>query len=71
MSTARIHMRGSALSAAARMTWVRAGAALFGAAWGSNQFTPMLLVYRRQLGLSTARSRPCSVSTPSDSSPAC
>ena len=30
-----------------------AGAALFGAAWGSNQFTPMLLVYRQQLGLST------------------
>ncbi len=53
MSTARIQMRGSALGAAARLTWVRAGAALFGAAWGSNQFTPMLLVYRRQLGLST------------------
>jgi len=34
-------------------SWVRAGAALFGAAWGSNQFTPMLLVYRQQMGLST------------------
>src|ERR1700760_1720556 len=33
--------------------WVRAGAALFGAAWGSNQFTPMLLVYRQRLGLQT------------------
>jgi len=32
---------------------MRAGAALFGAAWGSNQFTPMLLVYRQQLGVST------------------
>ena len=53
MSTARIQMRGSALGDAARLTWVRAGAALFGAAWGSNQFTPMLLVYQRQLGLST------------------
>ena len=36
-----------------RTEWLRAGAALFGAAWGSNQFTPMLLVYHAQLGLST------------------
>ncbi len=50
MSTARIRARGSVVGAT---NWVRAGAALFGAAWGSNQFTPMLLVYRRQLGLST------------------
>jgi MFS family permease len=53
MSTARIQVRGGAVGAAAPLTWVRAGAALFGAAWGSNQFTPMLLVYRQQLGLST------------------
>ena len=53
MSAARIQMRGSAVGAATRTDWVRAGAALFGAAWGSNQFTPMLLVYRQQLGLST------------------
>jgi predicted MFS family arabinose efflux permease len=46
-------MRGNVVGAAARTNWVRAGAALFGAAWGSNQFTPMLLVYRQQLGLST------------------
>ncbi len=46
-------MRGRAIGAAARTNWLRAGAALFGAAWGSNQFTPMLLVYRQQLGLST------------------
>ena len=36
-----------------RTAWLLAGAALFGAAWGSNQFTPMLLVYRQQLGLAT------------------
>lgn len=46
-------MRASVIGNAARTNWVRAGAALFGAAWGSNQFTPMLLIYRRQLGLST------------------
>lgn len=46
-------MRGSVIGNAARTHWVRAGAALFGAAWGSNQFTPMLLIYRQQLGLST------------------
>src|ERR1700759_5572205 len=46
-------MRGSTVRAAAGSNWLRAGAALFGAAWGSNQFTPMLLVYRQQLGLST------------------
>ena len=53
MSAARMQMRRSVVSNAARTNWVRAGAALFGAAWGSNQFTPMLLVYRQQLGLST------------------
>ena len=53
MSAARIQVRGSAVGVATRTNWVRAGAALFGAAWGSNQFTPMLLVYRQQLGLST------------------
>jgi MFS family permease len=53
VSTARIQIRAGAAGGAARSTWVRAGAALFGAAWGSNQFTPMLLVYRQQLGLST------------------
>ncbi len=53
MGAAWIQVRGSAVGAAARTHWLRAGAALFGAAWGSNQFTPMLLVYRRQMGLST------------------
>jgi MFS family permease len=46
-------MRRSALGVDTRTGWLRAGAALFGAAWGSNQFTPMLLVYRQQLGLTT------------------
>src|SRR5438093_1174225 len=33
--------------------WLVAGAMLLCAGWGSNQFTPMLLVYHRSLGLST------------------
>jgi predicted MFS family arabinose efflux permease len=33
--------------------WVAAAAVLLGAGWGSNQFTPMLLVYHQTLGLST------------------
>ena len=53
MSAAGIQVRVRSVGAAARMDWVRAAAALFGAAWGSNQFTPMLLVYHEQLGLST------------------
>jgi Major Facilitator Superfamily len=32
--------------------WVAVAAVLMGAGWGSNQFTPMLLVYRHALGLS-------------------
>jgi len=36
-----------------RIAWLPAAAGLLGAAWGSNQFTPMLLVYHRALGLST------------------
>jgi MFS family permease len=31
--------------------WMAAAAILVGAGWGSNQFTPMLLVYRHALGL--------------------
>jgi predicted MFS family arabinose efflux permease len=53
VSVARMQIRGSAVGVGERGAWLRAGAALFGAAWGSNQFTPMLLVYRRQLDLST------------------
>jgi hypothetical protein len=33
--------------------WVPTAAALFGVGWGANQITPMLLVYRQALGLST------------------
>jgi MFS family permease len=36
-----------------RAPWLVAGAMLLCAGWGSNQFTPMLLVYHRALGLST------------------
>jgi MFS family permease len=36
-----------------RHAWLAAAAGLLGAAWGSNQFTPMLLVYHRTLGLGT------------------
>ena len=53
MSAAASHVRVRSAGAVAGTDWVRAGAALFGAAWGSNQFTPMLLVYHGQLGLST------------------
>jgi len=48
-----MQVRPRAIGADQRTAWLRAGAALFGAAWGSNQFTPMLLVYRQQLGVST------------------
>lgn len=34
--------------------WLAAAAVLLGAGWGSNQFTPMLLVYHRELGLGTS-----------------
>ena len=33
--------------------WLPAAAVLVGAGWGSNQFTPMLLVYHQRLGLGT------------------
>ncbi len=53
MSVARIQTTRRTIGVDTRIAWVLAGAALFGAAWGSNQFTPMLLVYRQQLGLAT------------------
>jgi Major Facilitator Superfamily len=34
-------------------TWIPIAGVLAGAGWGSNQFTPMLLVYHARLGLST------------------
>lgn len=38
---------------AERMLWPAAALVLLAAGWGSNQFTPMLLVYHRGLGLGT------------------
>jgi hypothetical protein len=37
----------------ARVPWLPVAAVLLGTGWGSNQFTPLLLVYRHTLGLST------------------
>lgn len=37
-----------------RVAWLPVAGVLAGAGWGSNQFTPMLLVYHARLGLSTA-----------------
>jgi MFS family permease len=53
MSVAQMQTRRETVGATAGAGWLRAGAALLGAAWGSNQFTPMLLVYRQRLGLGT------------------
>jgi MFS family permease len=53
MGTTEMQMTRGVTRAIAVPGWVRAGAALFGAAWGSNQFTPMLLVYRQRLDLQT------------------
>jgi predicted MFS family arabinose efflux permease len=43
----------AAMRSASRAAWVPPAAVLLGVGWGSNQFTPMLLVYRHTLGLST------------------
>lgn len=47
----RAGIRNSALSGEA--AWLVVAAVLLGTGWGSNQFTPMLLVYHHALGLST------------------
>jgi MFS family permease len=36
-----------------RIAWLPAAAGLLGAAWGANQFSPLLLVYHQELGLGT------------------
>ena len=41
-----------AAAARDRRGWMAVASVLVGAGWGSNQFTPMLLVYRDALGLS-------------------
>ena len=53
------------LGTARRIVWLPAAAALLAAAWGSNQFTPMLLVYHRTLGLRTGTLEAMSGRTPS------
>ena len=42
---------GAAAGRGRRQCWMAVAAILAGAGWGSNQFTPMLLVYRHALGL--------------------
>jgi MFS transporter len=39
---------------AATHAWIPVAGVLAGAGWGSNQFTPMLLIYHARLGLSTS-----------------
>jgi MFS family permease len=46
-----IYARARHSACAAPAAWIPAAAVLFGTGWGSNQFTPMLLVYRQTLGL--------------------
>jgi hypothetical protein len=41
-------------TAQGRGAWMPIAGVLLGAGWGSNQFTPMLLVYHARLGLSTS-----------------
>ena len=38
----------------ARASWVRVALAMFAVGWGANQFSPMLIVYRHELGLGPA-----------------
>src|SRR5947209_15691036 len=49
---ARLRLR-SVQRRAVRPAWAPIAGVLAGAGWGSNQFTPMLLVYHARLGLST------------------
>ena len=53
MGAIRVGSASGQRSAAAggRQCWMAVAAVLVGAGWGSNQFTPMLLVYRHALGL--------------------
>jgi hypothetical protein len=55
MGAIRVGSASGQRSAAAggRRCWMAVAAILVGAGWGSNQFTPMLLVYRHALGLGT------------------
>jgi MFS family permease len=42
---------GKEIDVTGRLPWLPAAAVLFASGWGSNQFTPMLLVYRHSLGV--------------------
>lgn len=51
---ARVAAESDARSPAERRRWLRVAVAVGAVAWGANQFAPMLLVYRDQLGISSA-----------------
>ena len=53
MTAAQAPDTKAAVRTPVRITWLPAAAVLLGNGWGSNQFTPMLLVYRHTLGLGT------------------
>jgi MFS family permease len=53
MTTISLATRGSGLRIATPAVWLPIAAILLGTGWGSNQFTPMLLVYSHALGLGT------------------
>jgi MFS family permease len=53
MATAPASGVGPPVRGATRMAWAPIAAVLLGTGWGANQFTPMLLVYRRTLDLGT------------------
>jgi MFS family permease len=53
MQTRQLPTARRILGASTRSAWLPIAGVLLGTGWGSNQFTPMLLVYSRTLGLST------------------
>jgi predicted MFS family arabinose efflux permease len=56
MASTRVTTRATRTEPGERLSpwaWLAIAAVLLGAGWGSNQFTPMLLVYHDTLGLST------------------
>jgi len=52
-TTTQVPGQAGTARAAHRMGWLPVAAVLLGTGWGANQITPMLLVYRHVLGLST------------------
>ncbi len=53
MAAKQAPIRDRAVLMLPRMAWVPVAAVLLATGWGSNQFTPMLLVYSHTLGLGT------------------